>query len=181
MYCGPGEGVTLCDLPAGDVGTSQTLEVMRELAWKASGTPAIRDVAAHVVGGSNPLAPEIGAELIREWLARAVPFARDPAGRELLVEPGRMLTAIRETGQAPGDCDDAAMLGAALGLSVGYRARFVVVAFERTGPMRHVWAEIGSPEPGPKGVEWWELDTLREIQLGGASVPPISRAIILEV
>lgn len=63
-----------------------------------------------------------------------------------------MLEEARELGHASGDCDDAAILGAALALEMGLRARFIVLGFQPWGPYAHVYAEVS--EGGP----WVDLD-----------------------
>lgn len=83
-------------------------------------------------------------------------FVRDPAGVELVHRPERLLDLWRAKGHIPGDCDDAAVLGAALGKSIGLPARFVVLGFYGpTMPFSHVYAELQTPQG------WADLDVTR--------------------
>lgn len=86
-------------------------------------------------------------------------FVRDPTGIELLHRPERLLDQIAAGGYAIGDCDDAAILGAALGKAVGFSARFVVLGFfGPRGPFSHVYTELWT------GTGWRELDITRTPQ-----------------
>lgn len=107
-------------------------------------------------------APGPTAPRIRELLASCVRFEHDPPGLEYVRHPERMLQEIRMHGETAGDCDDIAVLGAALGYAAGLPPRFVTVATHVLGPYVHVWAEVG------EGGRWHELDTSRELQ----GVPP---------
>jgi transglutaminase-like putative cysteine protease len=63
---------------------------------------------------------------------------------------------IAAQGYARGDCDDVAILGAALGKAAGFPARFVLLGFG--GPMapyQHVFTEIGTRQG------WMNLDVTR--------------------
>lgn len=122
-------------LVPGDEGTENTLQAMRAMARKAA-----------------PVASE-GAWLcdawcIREWLEDHVAFRPDPPDRELVKSPELLLDEVRRAGQAVGDCDDLAVLGAALGLRAGLQARFRVVGFHAGGPYGHVWTELVDPVTG---------------------------------
>lgn len=150
-------------VPAGDPGTFFTLALMRELA--RADAPLLVEVADRIIGTTgNPLAR------IRAFLSERVRFTHDPAGVELLKAPAYQLASIRSRGSTAGDCDDVAILGAALGLAAGYPARFVVLRFEPEGPYEHVYAELR----GPHG--WFELDTTRQQQRVPASFKPAARA-----
>lgn len=153
-YLGTGGSgpVTLRRIPPGDAGVRQTLEHMRRLARRDSRDPSVVDTARTVAGGARGLR---GAALLRSWLAAHVRYADDPPGVELVQAPRVQLARIRATGRTAGDCDDVAVLAAALGMALGYRARYVVVSFG-PWPYEHVWTELRAP-----GAGWLELDTTR--------------------
>jgi len=89
---------------------------------------------------------------------------------------GLVQRSAGQRGVAQVDCDDVAMLGAALGKAVGLRARFVAVAFgPRGAPYRHVWAELG---PRTNNV-WLDMDTTRPAQ--GLPMHLISRVMTKDV
>jgi len=101
----------------------------------------------------------IGGPLrIRHWLARSFTFRPDPDGIELLQSPRVMLREWQEQGEARGDCDDAAILGAAVAHAAGFPVRFVVFGFEPGGPYGHVYAEAWD------GARWVEFDVTRPFQ-----------------
>lgn len=99
------------------------------------------------------------AFLVRDYLEGFVAFVPDPDQVELLKSPEYMLRTIAQEGQVRGDCDDVAVLGAALGRAVGLPARFTLLAFNSTGTFRHVFTELWTPCQG-----WVELDTTRPAQ-----------------
>lgn len=129
---------------------------MRALVRREYGLPIVRETAVALVRGTGTHS-EAQAALIRRFLDEHVSFLRDPRGIELLTAPATQLTTIRTLGSASGDCDDVAVLGAALGLAVGLRARFVVVGRQQ---FEHVFTVLGDPS----GRSWWEVDTTRPFQ-----------------
>jgi hypothetical protein len=147
-------------IPGGDLGTFSTLEAMAELARTARGVPIVRDTALDITRGvTDPVAQ---AWAIRSWLVGTVQFTRDPTGVELLHSPRYMLSVLRQAGgPIRVDCDDVAVLGAALAGNIGLRARYVAVGFfSPQAPFRHVWTELAPPP----GTPWVELDITREAQ-----------------
>jgi transglutaminase-like putative cysteine protease len=99
-----------------------------------------------------------GPAAIRQWLNRRFRFVRDPQGVELLKSPEVMLQESDLQGEAAGDCDDAAILGASVALASGYRVRWVVLGFQRGGPYGHVYAEAND------GHGWQDFDVTRPAQ-----------------
>ncbi|MGH3589542.1 MAG: transglutaminase domain-containing protein [Pseudonocardiaceae bacterium] len=113
---------------------------------------------------------------MREWVEAHTEFLRDPDGAEMLHGPSWQIQTVLTQGRVYVDCDDVAMLAAALGKAIGLRARFVVVAFSSpNAPFRHVWTEL-SPRPTP---QWVEVDVTRPAQ--GLPFNLITRSIALEV
>jgi len=103
--------------------------------------------------------PAEKAQLIREFVDYAVTFTPDPLGLELVKSPEYMLREFFAQGEAFGDCDDVAVLAAALGMAVGIPARFTLLGFSPTQPFRHVLTELYTPCQG-----WVEMDTTRPDQ-----------------
>ncbi len=146
----------------GDAGTFDTLAMMRKIADFYAATPIVRDLATSIVKGLNPRDYQGHAEAIREWAARNIVFLRDPRGTELLHTPRWIIREIARNGVARVDCDDAATMTAALGKSIGLKARFVVVGFQhKRAPFAHVWTELASPVGE---AEWIEQDVTRTAQ-----------------
>jgi transglutaminase-like putative cysteine protease len=155
-------------IPAGDAGTAATLGLMAQLARAGAVTPIVRQVAVAVASGAAVRDGILQADTLRNWIEDHSVFIRDPQGTELLHDPALMVRSILTSGVIHVDCDDIAILAAALGVAVGLRARFVVVGFrDPRAPFRHVWAELQDPRGGP----WRELDITRPAQgLSGLAV-----------
>lgn len=99
------------------------------------------------------------ARRIRAFLADRVRFVHDPPGVELIRTPDLMLETILARGHAIGDCDDVAVLGAALAMAAGLSCRYVLVALHPSDPFEHVYTEVLTPEGAI------ELDTTRPAQM----------------
>lgn len=137
-------------IPGGGVGTATTLSAMIRLAVRASQMPAMREQAAALVRGVAPRDATGQALAISDWVGEHTVFLRDPAGAELLQAPELLLARIQATGMAQGDCDDVAMLAAALGRAIGLPTAYTVLAFHRpNAPWAHVYARVGPVEVDP--------------------------------
>lgn len=120
-------------------------------------TRQVRAQAIQTIRGCPSLAFGCQLDALRAWLLTVWRFARDPAGVEMVSRPGAMLDEFRCVGYITGDCDDAAVLGAAIGKAVGFPARFVVLGFHGPrSPFTHVFTELME---GP-GL-WRDLDITR--------------------
>lgn len=124
---------TLGKLAPGVAGIDQTVGAMFAIIESAQRFSVVRDVARALDGAPG----------VYEYVRERVKFVRDPNGLERLQAPNAMLRTIRETGSVEGDCDDAAMLVAALVKAQGLRPVLILVARpSRTSPDRfgHVLA-----------------------------------------
>lgn len=161
-------------VPTGDAGTAATLNVMRRLAIEGSAHPAVRERATGIVLGVGGNQRSLQARLIRQWVEDHTVFLRDPTHVEALHTAEAMLRQIDSRGVAQVDCDDVAVLTAALGGAIGLKARFVVVGFQSpNAPFAHVWTELRGSQ------SWVPVDPTRPVQ--GLSGVPISRAAQMEV
>lgn len=134
-------------IPGGDLGVSATLLAMRSLARGARRDARVVTAARNATAAS--VSPTVQAQLLRSWLLAHTQFQADPATVELVRTPLEQLTRIARTGVMRGDCDDVAVLGAALALALGLRARFVVLGFgAANAPYQHVYAEAVTPDGG---------------------------------
>ena len=153
--------------PLGDLPIIVTVWKMRSLARTGSWHPQTRAVATGIVRPAGGRDGTVQAGMIRTWLADKVQFLRDPSGTELLHGVPLQLTTIARNGGVDVDCDDAAILAAALGKAVGLKARFRVVGFNSPrAPFRHVYTELRSPQGGP----WVDQDVTRQAQ----QLPPVA-------
>lgn len=145
---------------SGDGGTYATLARMKSLAKSGAATPSVRATAASIVREANADGI-LHARLIRSWLEDHIIFLRDLSTAEALYHPADLIREIAQKGQAQCDCEDVAMLAAALGMSVGLRARFVVLAFRKGGPYQHVFTELSDST----GRVWIDDDITRPSQM----------------
>jgi hypothetical protein len=160
-------------LPRGDAGVRATVQWMRQVARLGGITPLVRHVTARLVLGAPA---SLYPRLIRDWIGEHTTFLADPTHAEALHDPGWMVDQILTAGLVQVDCDDVAMLAAAMGLSIGLRARFVIVGFgSPSAPYRHVWTELADAS----GVRWLPVDPTRPQQSFGSL--PISRRFDVEV
>lgn len=154
--------------------TLATVGVMRQLAIQGAIAPAVRSVAAFLVHGQgrDQLAYAQG---IAGWIAQVTRFLYDPSVAEALVPADVTLALIQAHGVAQVDCDDVAILAAALGLSIGLRARFVVVGFlTPDAPYEHIWTELSDSS----GATWIAVDPARP----ATGLPPVVRPpLVVEI
>lgn len=131
--------VTREQIAFGDYGSSQTLHRMRDLVNRSLSVPLVVETANGIAALVAPRDYLGIAQAIRGWLTQHFRFVRDPVGVELVRDPVYMLRQWQANGYITGDCDDAAVLGAALGKADGIGARFVAVGFQPGGPLLHVF------------------------------------------
>jgi hypothetical protein len=166
----------LSAIPDGDAGTYATVEAMRALARRDALTPDVRLAASAAVRGVPFDRGNVHAGILGRWIEARVYFLADPLYAEALHAPAWQIREILTRGVIGVDCDDVAMLAAAMGLSIGLRARFVLVGFNLpNAPFRHIWTELAAVQ----NPHWVAIDPTRP-QQGLASLP-ISRQTIVEV
>lgn len=125
----------------GEAGAWQTLAFMRELARRSSRNMTIRHLAVQLAtkgfGGLQGLPQKDFAGEARrlfEFVRDQIRYVKDIDGVETL-HPAEWVLA-----QRAGDCDDKAILLAALLLSIGHTPRFIAVAFA-PDDFSHVWVQ----------------------------------------
>ena len=91
---------------------------------------------------------------LHRYVQKRIQYVRDIRGVETIATP---LVTI-QTGQ--GDCDDQAVLLAALLESIGHRTRFVAIKQNSFGPFVHVFTEAKI------GPEWIPLETTENMRPG---------------
>jgi len=147
--------------------TGQTVERMRQYAAADATSPAVRAAAAAALAEHPELEPPAA---VWHWIKRHVRLVRDsdlardlagvPDDAEILVRPVDLLGMP----EPAGDCDDWAMLAAAMLRALSIPARFRTVAEEQNGPYSHVYViaryggrEIPLDSHGP--YPGWEART----------------------
>lgn len=170
----PTTATTRSPIAAGDDGIKATLYAMRRIVRESLTIPAVRQTAVNIAGREAPgqLPPIVSA--LGAWARGAFHFMRDPYGVETLHRPEWQLAQLRERGKILVDCDDAAIMVAALGESIGIPARFVAVAFfDRRADFSHVWTELYD------GNGWRIIDPTRGSQ--PLDMALVTRIMLLDV
>lgn len=114
-------------------GTDQTVALMLKHALGPEGEQnmKVRQWAESIIRNIAPKDYLSEILAIRHWATSPwVRYTNDAAHVEQIKSPYRALYEIEKTGVTLLDCDDIACLIAALGMSVGREASFVVVAFD---------------------------------------------------
>lgn len=143
--------VTRSIISSGDYGSRQTLDRMAALVNASLSVPLVIETANGIAATVPPRDYYAIAQAIRAWLTRRFRFVRDPVGVELLRDPEYQLRQWMTNGYITGDCDDAAILGAALGKAVGIGGKFVAVGFRPGGPLVHVFTVLTGRASGGIG------------------------------
>lgn len=163
-----GAQVRVFDLPSsGHAQPRRTLHIMRDVAISGHTDPMVRQVAESIVRHLPPRDVPTQVEAIRKWLQAKFQFLRDPTSIEYTKTPRQMLEEVRDHGVVMGDCDDAAVLAAALGTVIGIAARFRALAFD--GEFRHVIADLWT------GQGWMDMDVTKPSQ----HLPPQASAMMV--
>jgi len=151
-------------LSAGELGTDETVEVMRTLIRRSLTDPATKAAAVAVTAGVD--AKDTLGYIRSVWagVRAKMRYVPDVHKVEELTSPAIHSRRIMSTGSSWGDCDDFSMVGAAWLLALGVPARIEVVASPKNGGhFDHVRVAALTP----KG--WLPLETtVRKIPFGGA-------------
>lgn len=165
------------EIAYGDAGVSQTLDAMRALVNDSVNEPIVVDFARRLATTGGVRQAVAQAVAIRQWLASVWRFIDDPPDRELLRSPAYMIREYAMSSVIHGDCDEAAILGAALGKAAGMQADFVVLAFYQSdgsaGRYEHVYTMLTTPTGASI-----DLDVTKPKH---GIIPPISREMTVEV
>jgi hypothetical protein len=148
-------------LSDGQRGTWQTIDAMVKLCHEAVLDEQVRQAALAICA---PVAGhDFDGEVRRlyEWVRDNVTFRRDPLNVE------RVQTPINTLNFKTGDCDDQALLLAALLSSLGHPCQFIVQAADGETP-DHVYLEAAL------GNQWVSLDPIAEDKTFGwrHAIPP---------
>jgi hypothetical protein len=122
-------------------GNVQTIKFMKETARVRANDPLIRKLALNILldyqVASNYYIDESLA--IGDFVKKKVRYVRDPIDVEYLQDPVDLVKQI-PNGTAQGDCDDMALLTAALLLSIGHNPCFRAVRYNQNGgPFNHIY------------------------------------------
>ena len=145
--------VTLAAIPDGVAGIKATLALMVKIVKASKNNYAVRTQALDLVSGlrQKDFVSEVRA--IHQFVRDDIRYVKDINGTETLTMPNKLLVTRQ------GDCDDKAMLTAALLETIGHPARFVAIG-RSPGEFEHVlvetkiaakWIPVETTEPVPVG------------------------------
>lgn len=126
---------------------------MRQLVRDAIRDPGqqIREAALAILRGVNSFTDQ--ARTIQQWVQNNIEYRRDPPDLELVQTP-QVTLQLRA-----GDCDDQAVLTAALLQATGHPSQFIAVGMDGQ-PLSHVliqtligtnWVAVETIQPRPLG------------------------------
>ena len=140
-------------IPSGSAGTRATLKLMSDLIKRYKKDPVIRELALRLVSKlpNKKWLREISA--IQRFVKNNIRYTRDIHGVETIQSP------IQTLRLRAGDCDDHAILVAALLESIGHPTRIKAVGF-MPGSYCHVLTE--SKVAG----KWVSVETTEPVKLG---------------
>lgn len=138
----------------GDVGSFKTISIMRKLVNESLSNPLVVSRAKDIVQFAGPKDRLAQAYEIKNYLLEHTQFIRDPRGVELIHTPERQLRTIDQQYYIQIDCDDFAVLSAALGKAIGLPAKFVILKFlSKSATFAHVYTIL---DVGKK--KWFPID-----------------------
>jgi transglutaminase-like putative cysteine protease len=143
----------LSGIPNGTAGSIATMNAMRNLVRAAVRDPQqqIREAALSILRGVNSFSAQ--ARTIQAWVQSTIEYRRDPPDVELVQTPQVTLQL------KAGDCDDQAVLTAALLQATGHPAQFIAVGLNGD-PLSHVLAQTLI------GTQWVAVETIEKRGLG---------------
>lgn len=159
-------------LPSGTLAIDRTVDLMARAAMGRYGaqSPRIRSLAIRIVRDAGVPEKDKRGEVdaIHAWVMRHLRYVNDPLWQEHITFPESLAFESKD-----GDCDDHAVLEAALLGALGIRSRFVTVA-PVPGPMSHVYLHAGvmqSDGTGPATLTWLPLDPIVKTRPAGWEIP----------
>jgi Transglutaminase-like superfamily len=142
--------VVYSDHPNGFAHTQASIRKAAALAQEGSHSFPIVALARRIVHDVPGKAYERELQALYIWVREHVRYRKDPFGLEWLQKPERTVS------ERAGDCDDMAILLAALAGALGHQWRFVTVG-PASGSQRHIAAQVSAD-----GVAWVTLDPVLE-------------------
>ena len=153
-------------LLAGDGGTEQTIDLIRQAIWQGLSDARVRSQLAQILQGIPAYNTLAELQAIYGWVLANIRFTNDPIGHETVSTASWTLT------HRIGDCDDInAVLIPTLVMTAGIPARLVTVSNDPSDPSRfsHVYAEA------EVNGRWIPLDAARPGARFGTTVAQYAR------
>lgn len=163
-------------LSGGVKGNLETVEIMKEVARERAGHPQVRGLAIAILNyyqtKSHFFADESVA--IGQYVQDKVRYVKDANGIEQLHDPLTIIDQIQR-GVARADCDDMALLIAALLLSIGHSPKFSIIRYNSfSGNYNHIYV-VDYAKNGPAGPYRVVLDAIIKNHPIGFEVPHKSK------
>lgn len=125
-------------LADGTPGVAQIVATLAQLKTHFGRLPAIRAAALAIVNGAGHHDQAAQINALARFVREGVVYINDPLNLEYIQTPDVMLLTINREGRAYGDCDDHALLFAALAEAIGIPTQIVAVATRPGGIPDHV-------------------------------------------
>lgn len=152
---GPARGLSRFSRVSDDaIGTRDTLDAMIVLTNRARTSMPVREAALRATrntDGKNALDMARG---VQAWVKGNIGYIPDPHDYEMLTDPEILLQA------GAGDCDDQAMLVAAMLASIGFKVRFVAIGTTMPDQFTHVFTQAHI------GPDWLSVETTEPVDVG---------------
>jgi transglutaminase-like putative cysteine protease len=120
-------------LSAGDSGTYETVNIMKQLVTETDKDPNVKRVAVQAVQNCKPNDSLCYIKSVFDFARSKIVYVPDIQNVEEVQSPSVHSKRILEIGQTYGDCDDYAVAQAAWLRAVGIKTRFTVVASPKNG------------------------------------------------
>jgi hypothetical protein len=131
------------NLLPGEWGAKQTLSEMRRLVVEAIQSQVPRQLALTLIGFGSVRNPSVFVDILKRWVLMHVTIVDE--FEELLISPIVMISEIVQLGKSAGDCDDIAMLSAAILSSIGAQTRLQARFRQSDGSYAHVFCQYMFP------------------------------------
>lgn len=162
----------------GDDGIRETLLTMQKLIFASDKNRVIKDTARRIIAGLSP-ADELGQiAAVFAWVKKNMRYVRDYYNIEELTGPDQIVYNIRNGYEThSSDCDDFAMVEAALLRSIGFKTRLEAVAVRNPLNYNHARVSVYSQ----KLERWIPLEGTKPGSFVGYALPSERNILTLEV
>ncbi len=159
------------NIPSGRAGTVATVKWMMRLVVDGEAWPELRPIALQIVEPCESRNFRCMADELARWVGSHMKFINDAWRREQLQTVPYLLRVIEKNGYSYGDCDDYAILIAALAKSLGFPVKIRVIRYALQPGFSHVIPVVYVRDHG-----WIEYDMTAPL----GEVPPLPRAEVAD-
>jgi len=133
----------LSTLPNGVAGNLATVDFMIQMARERSRHPLVRELALRILQHYRVKSQDYynEARAIGDYIHKNVRYVRDIHNVETVHDPLTLIDQMIK-GKAQGDCDDMALLIAALLLSIGHQPYFAIVKYIEGETYQHIYTVV---------------------------------------